>query len=91
LWIDAATGIGVHQAGYLVKRPSIFVRRVGVVQDVDLREGRPYRRITRLELDTLLAGRAELTVREHPYEPAPERDLAISAGPIIADATLGGQ
>jgi hypothetical protein len=88
LWIDAATGIAVHQAGYLVKRPSIFLRRVGVVQDVDLREGRPYRRITRLDLDTLLAGRAELTVREHPYESAPERDVAISAGPATADVAL---
>src|SRR5258708_11091815 len=69
LWIDAATGIAVHQAGYLVKRPSIFLRRVGVVQDVDLRKGRPYRRITRLELDTLLAGRAGLPGHEHPSQP----------------------
>jgi hypothetical protein len=84
LWIDAATGFAVHQAGYLVKRPSLFLRRVAVVQDVDLREGRPYRRITRLDLDTLLAGRAELTVREHPYEPAPERDVAANAGLALA-------
>jgi hypothetical protein len=91
LWIDAATGIAVHQAGYLVKRPSMFLRRVGVVQDVDLREGRPYLRITRLDLDTLLAGRAELTIREHPYELAPEQALFTSAGSVTADATLRGQ
>jgi hypothetical protein len=91
LWIDATTGIAVHHAGYLVKRPSIFLRRVGVVQDVDLREGRPYRRITRLDLDTLLAGRAELTVREHPYESASERDLAMNAGPAMADVALSGE
>jgi hypothetical protein len=91
LWIDASTGFAIHQAGYLVKRPSIFLRRVGIVQDVDLREGHPYRRITRLDLDTLLAGRAELTVREHPYELAPERDVVASAAPAIADAALRGQ
>jgi hypothetical protein len=91
LWIDAATGIAVHQAGYLVKRPSLFLRRVGVVQDVDLREGRPYLRITRLDLDTLLAGRVELIAREHPCEPAPERDVETGAGPVTADATLPGQ
>jgi hypothetical protein len=81
VWIDAATGIAVHQSGHLVKRPSVFLRRVNVVQDTDLREGRPHVRITRLEVDTLLMGRAELTIREHP-EAAPDRDatnLASSA------------
>jgi hypothetical protein len=66
LWIDAATGIAIHQAGRLVKRPSVFLRRVNVVQDTDLLEGRPHRRITRVDVDTLLVGRAELTITEHP-------------------------
>jgi len=26
LWIDGATGVLIHEAGYLVKRPSIFIR-----------------------------------------------------------------
>ena len=45
---------------------SVFLRRVQVVQDTDVREGQPYLRITRLDVDTLLVGRAELTIRERP-------------------------
>jgi hypothetical protein len=69
VWIDAATGVAVHQSGYLVKKPSVFLRRVSVVQDTDLRGGRPYLRITHLDVDTLLVGRAELTITERPGEP----------------------
>lgn len=75
LWIDAATGIAIHQSGYLVKRPSMFLRRVNVVQDTDLREGRAHTRITRLDVDTLLVGRAELTITEHPGESAPDPEI----------------
>jgi hypothetical protein len=52
----------------MVKTPSIFLRRVSIVQDTDLREGRPYLRITRLDIDTRLAGRAELIITERPCE-----------------------
>src|SRR5204863_1625848 len=45
LWIDAATGLAVHQAGRLVKSPSVFLRRVEVTQDTDIREGSPFLRI----------------------------------------------
>jgi hypothetical protein len=70
LWIDAASGIAVHQHGRLVKSPSMFLRRVEVVQDTDIREGSPYLRITRLGIDTRLVGRAELTIKEHPGQSA---------------------
>ena len=84
LWIDAATGIAIHQAGHLVKRPSVFLRRVNVVQDTDLREGRPHLRITRLDVDTLLVGRAELTITEHPGESAPDGET-VSFVPSAAE------
>jgi len=71
LWIDAATGVGVRQAGRLVKQPSVFLRRVDVTQDTDIRDGRPYLRITRLTVETRLVGRAELTITEHPGAPDP--------------------
>ena len=71
LWIDAATGVGTRQAGRLVKQPSVFLRRVDVTQDTDIRDGRPYVRITRLAIETRLAGRAELTITEHPGAPEP--------------------
>ena len=41
LWIDAATGAAVHQDGYAVKRPSVFVRRVELAHDV-LNSGAPH-------------------------------------------------
>jgi hypothetical protein len=66
LWIDAASGIAVHEAGVLVKQPSVFVRRVEMIKDTDLREGQPSLRITHLAIDTRLIGRAELTITERP-------------------------
>jgi hypothetical protein len=77
LWIDAATGVAVHRAGRFVKKPSIFLRRVNIVQDTDIREGTPYVVITRLAIETRLAGRVELTIRERPGRCA---DIPVSAG-----------
>jgi hypothetical protein len=81
LWIDAASGIAVRQSGRFVKRPSVFLRRVEITQDTDIHEGVPYLRITRLGIDTLLAGRAELTIKEHPGCNA---DMPVSAGMLSA-------
>jgi hypothetical protein len=67
LWIDAETGLALHEGGHLVKKPSIFVRHVELVRDIQLREGVPYLENTRLAVDTRLVGRAELTIREWPY------------------------
>jgi hypothetical protein len=64
LWIDGATGVAVHEAGYLVKRPSIFIRRLKITRDVSLSDGVPYLRTTHLDIDVRFAGRAELTIVE---------------------------
>ena len=66
LWIDRATGIAVHEAGDVVKRPSMFIRRLKITRDVSLRDGTPYLRTTHLDIDTRLVGRAELTITEIP-------------------------
>jgi hypothetical protein len=66
LWIDAATGSLIHEAGYLVKRPSIFIRHFKIVRDVSLQDGAPYIRTTQLEIDVRFVGRAELTITETP-------------------------
>ena len=70
LWIDAGTGLVLRQAGYLVRSPSIFVRRVNITRDTAVRDGVAYERTTRLEIDTRLAGRVDVTITERPYEPA---------------------
>jgi hypothetical protein len=66
LWIDGATGLAVHEAGYLVKKPSTFIRRLKITRDVSLSDGFPYLRTTHLDVDIRFAGRAELTIIESP-------------------------
>lgn len=66
LWIDAATGAVLRQSGYLVKNPSIFVKRVTVTRVTEVREGFAEERITHLSIDTRLIGRAELIIHERP-------------------------
>jgi len=66
LWIDVASGIAVRKAGHLVRKPSVLLRAIDVIQDTYIREGDAYLRITHLDIDMRLAGRAELTIRERP-------------------------
>jgi len=66
LWIDAETGAAVRQSGYLVKKPSIFVKRVDVTRETTLRDGVAESRVTHLAVETRLVGRAELTIHERP-------------------------
>ncbi len=83
IWIDSATGIAVHQAGRLVKRPSVFIRQMEVTRDTNLRDGLPYTRVTHVAIDTRLAGRAELTITEHPLEMA-DREAARQVNGCLA-------
>lgn len=66
LWIDSATGAAVRVTGYLVKRPSFFLRRVEITRDTILRGGTIFARVTHMDIDARLIGRAELTVTERP-------------------------
>jgi hypothetical protein len=67
LWLDAETGAVVRQSGYLVKNPSIFVKRITVTRETSLSDGLAEELITHLSIDTRLVGRAELIIHEHPY------------------------
>ena len=78
LWIDAGSGLVLRQTGYLVRSPSIFVRRVNIARDTAVRDGVAYERTTRLEIDTRLVGRAELTITERPYSPATAEEQGMS-------------
>jgi hypothetical protein len=66
LWLDGETGAVVRESGYLVKRPSIFVKRVDVTRETALRDGNAAMRVTHLSVNTRLVGRAELVVQERP-------------------------
>jgi hypothetical protein len=67
LWLDGETGSVVRQSGYLVKNPSIFVKRITMIRETGMRDGLAEERITHLSVDTRLIGRAELTIHERPY------------------------
>jgi hypothetical protein len=91
LWIDSATGLAVQEAGYLVKRPSIFIRRLKITRDVSLRDGAPYLRTTHLDIDTRLVGRAELTIIEIPCVQSPSKTIATPGNVAIEkNGTNGG-
>jgi hypothetical protein len=79
LWIDGETGAVVRQSGYLVERPSIFVKRVDIIQETALRDGSAAERVTHLSVDTRLVGRAELTIHERPCDD-PGRPTASGIG-----------
>ena len=54
LWLDGETGIAVRQSGYLVKSPSIFIKRVSVTRENHLHDGAVEARITHVAVDTRL-------------------------------------
>jgi hypothetical protein len=66
LWLDGETGAVVRQSGYLVKKPSILVKRVDITRETTLQDGIAAMRVTYLSVDTRLVGRAELTIHERP-------------------------
>jgi hypothetical protein len=77
LWLDGETGAVVRQSGYLVKKPSIFVKRVDVTRETAFRDGIAEMRVTHLSVDTRLVGRAQLIIHERPYA-TPDSGAALS-------------
>lgn len=91
LWIDGNTGLAVHEAGYLVKKPSVFIRRIKITRDITLRDGTPYLRTTHFEIDTRLVGRAELTIIESPCSPLSSNIAQATVTDFYANACSIGQ
>jgi hypothetical protein len=82
LWIDAVTGIAVHQAGHFAKTPSVLIRRIDITRDTSLHDGFSYVRTTHAVVYTRLpVGRAELTITERP----------LTAGKGEATSRLAGE
>jgi hypothetical protein len=73
LWLDMETGLPIRRSGYLVKSPSVWIRRVVVTQEDSVRDGRIDSRVTRISADTRLVGRAELEIVERPLSGAKSR------------------
>jgi hypothetical protein len=62
LWIDSATYLRVQESGYLVKNPSIFLKRVDFTRRYEIRDGLSVPRQVQSVVETRLVGRAELTI-----------------------------
>jgi hypothetical protein len=62
LWIDVGTYLRVQESGYLVKSPSIFLKKVAFVRKYQIRDGISVPLQVQSVVDTRLAGQAELTI-----------------------------
>jgi hypothetical protein len=62
VWIDQGTFLRVQEAGYLVKSPSVFLKRVAFVRQYEIRDGISVPRRTESTVDTRIVGKAELTI-----------------------------
>jgi hypothetical protein len=66
LWVDRETGLAVRESGRLAKSPSIFLKRVHVTRENELRDGAVESSTTHVTIDTRVVGRAQLVIVERP-------------------------
>ena len=62
IWIDAKTFLKVQESGYLVKNPSIWLKRVAFIRKYEIRDGISVPKQTQSVADTRLVGKAEMTI-----------------------------
>jgi hypothetical protein len=62
IWIDAQTYLKVQESGYLVKNPSIWLKKVAFIRKYEIRDGISVPKQTQSVADTRLVGKAEMTI-----------------------------
>jgi hypothetical protein len=62
IWIDSATYLRVQESGYLVKSPSLAIRKIVFVRKYEIRNGISVPLQVQSVTDTWLVGKAELTI-----------------------------
>ena len=62
IWIDASTFLKVQESGYLVKNPSIFLKKVAFIRKYEIRDGISVPRQVQSVADVRFVGKAELTI-----------------------------
>jgi hypothetical protein len=73
--IDADTYLRVQESGYLVKSPSIFLKKVAFVRSYEIRDGISVPRQVQSVVDTRLVGKAELTIDFTNFSIDPKRGV----------------
>jgi hypothetical protein len=81
LWIDASTYLKVQESGYLVKNPSIFLKKVAFIRKYEIRDGISVPLKILSVADVRFVGKAELTIDFTNFSIDPsKRAIAESAG-----------
>jgi hypothetical protein len=62
LWIDGKTFLRIQESGYLVKTPSVFLKKIAFVRKYVIYDGIAVPRQVQSVVDTRLVGKAELTI-----------------------------
>ena len=62
VWIDAETYLKVQESGYLVKNPSILIKKVAFIRKYEIHNGISVPKQVLSIVDTRLVGKAELTI-----------------------------
>jgi hypothetical protein len=62
LWVDAATYLPVQESGYLVKNPSIFLKKIAFTRKYEIRDGLSVPLHVQSVVDTRIVGKAEINI-----------------------------
>ena len=62
VWIDTTTFLKVQESGYLVKNPSMFLKKVAFIRKYEIRDGISVPRQVQSVADVRFVGKAELTI-----------------------------
>jgi hypothetical protein len=80
LWIDAATGMPLREAGQFVKTPSLFLKKIAFVREYQIRDGVAYPLHIQSTVDTRIVGRAELDISFSNFSKDNGEDEAAAGG-----------
>ena len=78
LQLDGDTAAPLRYSGHLVKRPSMFIKKVELTRENTLRDGMIESQRTYVTVETRLIGRAELVLEERPLNGAEGAQLTIA-------------
>jgi hypothetical protein len=80
LWLDPDTCLPVHEAGRLVKNPSVFIKKMEFARYYEIKDGVAYIRRMETKTETRIVGRAELNIEyANFHKPA---DDAVAEAPV---------
>ena len=73
IWIDASTYLKVQESGYLVKNPSVFLKKVAFIRKYEIRDGIAVPLKVLSVADVRFVGKAELTIDYSNFSIDPKR------------------